>query len=411
MISISRFLIGIWTITFLCFRPSIFGEKYNVEVFIVFAIVTFFIFIQNHYRKTSVEVKPFVVYGLILSLVCYLFIQGLLLGSSAKTVFNSCFLITFVSLFALYVTSHYGEQVLKNIVAIHFFLSVSSIITILIFILSGFTRKGLFVVLNLNQFVGREAHVFEDFYNNHFLYFPLSVSWANVGFAGISLPRLLGIYREAGMAQIFFFTSYFLTYIVSIKREKLVRTVLLMGGILTFSTSGLLSFLTGFLILRYFPSQRIRLTLTRISVLLFAIPLFILGALFLPDIGLMNKVSSISGDQRTQSYIYSWNKFAERPLFGHGYYKGFEQMEVQKDYVQFLGLIGVSYQIGIIGIILYLLPWIYSISNLHSRKTYFILVPCLITLLLSQPSYNDMFVWFLLLINFKKIYLKEQSLS
>ena len=138
--------------------------------------------------------------------------------------------------------------------------------------------------------------------------------------------------------------------------------------------------------------------------LFIVIPIILTVLIFIPDIGILDKIASISGSQRTQSFLYSINLFAENPLFGTGYYKGFEDMErLGEEYIQFLGIIGVAYQIGIIGLVLYSLPWFYSIRYFHNKTTFFVLIPCLATLFFSQPSYNDMIVWFLLLIDFKKV--------
>lgn len=406
-IGLRKSLLFLWTFVFLCFRPSIFGERYNSVVFVfLFLISLFTLFI---FRKdiSRVKSKPLGLLMLILVLVLYLFTQGVILSSAPRTVFNSCVLIAVTSLISFYILSLDKIFIIKSIVYIHVILSVSSIITFLMFVFGGFSSKGLISLSILNNFMDTSIPTDGHFFSYHHLFFPFSHSWANVGFLGIEIPRLLGIYREAGMAQLFFFTAYFLTYIVTVKRLKLVRAILFMGGMLTFSTAGLLSFIVGYIVLRFYPSYRIRISLKKILIILFVIPTIILAALFLPDIGLLNKISSISGNQRTQSYLYSLEKLAESPWFGHGYYKGFESME-DKNYIQFLGIIGVMYQIGVVGIILYFLPWIYSLSRLNNRNTYFILMPCLVTLLFSQPSYNDMIVWLLLLLNFKSLTINSE---
>jgi hypothetical protein len=407
-IRLSSILIGIWTMVFLCFRPSIFGEKHNIPVFMIFSIITGVIFFTYPNKKLAVDRKAFYGYLLILLLVAYFFIQGIIMGAAPRTVFNSCFLITVVSLLSLFVTSRFSSQVLKSFIYILFAISLSSIVTMSIFVLSGLKEGGLLVLADLTEFVGRTKNVGPSFFDRHYLYFPFSVGWASVKIGSIKIPRLLGIFREAGMAQIFFFTAFFFTYVVDIRRVKVVRSVLFIGGALTFSTSALVSFLAGYLMLKFYPTPGTRVSIKKMFVAVVIIPAIVLVVLFFPDIGLMDKVSSFSGNQRSQSFMYSWKKFQEKPVLGFGYYKGFEQMESKKDYVQFLGLIGVAYQIGIIGLALYLCIWYYSFSKMNDRATYFVLMPCFITLLISQPSYNDLIVWLLLLINFRTVLANEK---
>lgn len=334
----------------------------------------------------------------------YFFIQGLILGSPTSIIFNSCFLIVFVSLLIVIIIPTNVLPILKAFVYIHVVLAISSIITISQFFLLGLNPDNLIALMDLGPLLGRTQEEYVYAYEGHTLYFPYSVNWASVGIGGFSIPRMLGIYREAGMAQLFFFTAYFFTYIINFNRIKLVRTLLLLGGILTFSTSGLLSFFIGYLVLNYFPQWRIKFSARKLLIIFIVIPVILTVLIFTPDIGILDKIASISGSQRTQSFLYSINLFAENPLFGTGYYKGFEDMErLGEEYVQFLGIIGVAYQIGIVGLALYFLPWLYAIRYFHSKTTVFVLIPCLATLFFSQPSYNDMIVWFLLLIDFKKV--------
>lgn len=400
-IEASKTLVFFWTLSLLCFRPSIFGEKHNPVVFIVFLSITVLLI---GIEKPSINKNSFSIFLLVGLMTCYFFTQGLILGSPTSVVLNSCFLIVFVSLLVAIVVPTNALSIIRAFVHIHVILAISSIITISHFLVSGLNPDNLIVVMDLGPLLGRTQEEYKYAFEGHTLYFPYSVNWAAVGIGGYSIPRMLGVYREAGMAQIFFFTAYFLSYLVSFNRIKLVRTLLLLGGILTFSTSGLLSFFIGYLVLNYFPQWSIKFSAKKLLVIFIVIPVVLAVLIFTPDIGILDKITSISGNQRTQSFLYSINLLAENPLFGAGYYKGFENMErLGEEYVQFLGIIGVAYQIGIVGLVLYFLPWLYAIRYFHNKKTVFVLMPCFVTLFFSQPSYNDMIVWFLLLIDFKKV--------
>jgi len=244
-----------------------------------------------------------------------------------------------------------------------------------------------------------------EFYAYHHLFFPFSHSWAGIAMGGFYIPRLLGIYREAGMAQIFFFTAYFLTYLIELNRIKLVRNVLLIGALLTFSTAGALSFLGGYLALNFSPSQKIKLNVMKLVSFFVAIPIIVTAVLFTPDFGVLAKANSVSGNERMRSYQRSLDAFSERPIFGHGFFTGFEKDRDANDgsFVDTLGVIGFIYQLGIVGVILYFFPWFFSLIYFNNSKTYFVLMLCLLTLLFSQPSYIDMIVWFLLMSDFRSI--------
>lgn|GEM_PF-2322612 len=406
-IGLKKSLLFLWVFLLLCLRPSIFGERYNLVVFVLlFTVSIFLLFI---YRKNLIqlETRSFGLFALIMLLVSYLFIQGMLSGSPPIIVFNSCFLIASVSLLSMYILSLDNAFILKSFIYIHVGLSMSSIVTFLMFVAGGFGSSGLITLGTIDNFMNTTLpNGFEgEFYAYHHIFFPFTHSWSGIGLGGLYIPRLLGIYREAGMAQIFFFTAYFLTYVVELNRVKLVRNILLIGGLFTFSTAGVLSFLAGYLVLNFYPRQKIKLNLMKLLSVFIAIPVIVTAVLFTPDFGVLAKVNSISGNERIKSYQRSWDQFVESPLVGHGFFNDFEKnRDVNDDkFIDTLGLIGFIYQLGIVGLFLYSLPWIYSLYYFNNPKTYFVLMPCLLTLLVSQPSYIDMVVWFLLMIDFKSI--------
>jgi hypothetical protein len=123
--------------------------------------------------------------------------------------------------------------------------------------------------------------------------------------------------------------------------------------------------------------------------------------LLLPSIGILDKLGTDSGQGRLSSYEYSYRKYLENPILGKGYYYGFSKDSEGrfKGEEQFIGILGAAYQLGAIGMLLYFLCWIYSLTKLADRKSLCIYLPSLITLLFFQPSYNDIIVWFLLLIS------------
>lgn len=402
-IRLRRTLLFLWTLSFLCLRPSIFGERYNLLVFIFLFLISFIAIYFFGGNLLRADRKSFNLLIIILVLVSYFFIQGLAMSSNTQVVFNSCFLILSISILSFFMLSTDKIYILKSIIYIHVVLSLSSLVTFLIFLVSGFNTNGLITISILNDFMNTPIPSDGDFFSYHRLFFPYSHSWSSVGIFGKQVPRLLGIYREAGMAQIFFFTAYFLTFLIKIDKSRLVRIILLLGGLLTFSTGGLLSFLGANVVLFFYPRHRLKINFTKFFIILIGLPILISAVFFMPDFGILAKANSISGQERIKSYRRSWNSFLENPLFGQGFFKDFEKERESSSYVDTLGLIGFIYQLGVVGIILYLLPWLYSFHAFNNSKTYFVLMPCFLTLLFSQPSYIDMIVWLLLFVDFSAL--------
>lgn len=392
-------ILFVWTFILLLFRPSLLGERFNPVIFFFFLATTGLLFlIDPETNKRYINKKIVFAFLLILLIVIYFLLQGLLLSSAKKTVINSIVVILGTSICIAYVSRKDNiSHIFTSFINIFFWLGLSAIITYTIIIFCSFDDSKMLLLTNLNfLFPGyetpKEVHLID-----HLLFFPFTIVSGSVKFLGITFPRFIGIFREPGMTQLFFVTAYFLTYFVDIKRAKLKRFIIMIGSVLTFSTAGLLSFLGGFLMLKLFskgkmPSLRI-VTTTVISLIIIT---FIFATI--PGLGFLNKISSESGEERSKSYSNSIKILSDSPIVGTGYYNDF--IKNKNDVVvsnQFLGILGVAYQIGIVGLALYLIIWYYGLSRLGNIQTLCIYMPCLLTLLISQPSYNDVIVFFLIL--------------
>ncbi len=414
-------LLFFWTLLLVLFRPSILGEQYNPIVFFLFVITTVLLFvIDPESLKRFMSRKVFIAFLLVALIVIYFLVQGLLLSSAKATVINSTVVILGVSICIAYVSRRENIPViLKAFINIFFFLSLSAFVTYAILILDGFDWSKIPVVANLSSLVPGYPVYKQGDLGNHLLFFPFTAVWSATSIAGITLPRFIGLFREPGMAQLYFLTAYFLTYFVDIKRVKLKRRVILFAVFLTFSTGALLSFLGGFLMFKLFgkgkmPSvSKLTFTMVTLSIIIFLFAI-------IPNLGFLNKMSSRSGKDRSKSFDSSLQLLSKSPVVGTGYYNDF--IKNDKDVVvskQFLGLLGVAYQIGIIGIILYAIIWYYGLSRLANLQALCIYMPCLLTLIFSQPSYNDVIVFFLILTdtsnlkltNFKKIENTTEGIS
>ena len=124
-----------------------------------------------------------------------------------------------------------------------------------------------------------------------------------------------------------------------------------------------------------------------------------LTTLFLPDAGIFDKVESDSGKVRSESYIRSFSALKQNPLFGKGYFSGYK---IDSNGLiaseETIGLIGVAFQIGLTGMAFYLFCWGMAFFYRSKIATACILIPCFITVVLSQPIYTDVIIWFLILL-------------
>lgn len=405
MIRISNFLLLLWTIFLLSFRPSIFGEKYNAFVFLLFILTSILLLIINRGQKITLDMSRFIALGLILFCVSYFAIQGLILSDAKATVINSSVLLLFTVPIMAFILHGFQGVVLKFFVQFHFYLSLSAIITFIIYILVGFSVERLPLIGSLYELVEYAKYDPARLLSNHVIFFPFTVAWSSAGFTGIEVPRFVGIYREPGMAQIFFNTAFILSLFIYFKRKRLVRLVLLIGSILTFSAAGfvnLLLFAVFYILYSPKSKEQVYKLIKNPIVVVVAMVLFLILAKQSIEM-LDERFSQISGQGRLTSFADGFSRLKENLFLGEGYYNSFKKDDNGVIVsASFIGILGVSYQLGLVGVFLYLIPWFFRLLT-TSKLLVCIYIPCLLTLFFSQPSYNDIFTFFLLLINAKQL--------
>jgi hypothetical protein len=407
MEKIRRLLLFLWTIALLSFRPSIFGEKYNQLVFVFFFLLTGALVFIDLKKKTILDKRRILSFALILICVIYLLIQGLMLSDAVGTVINSCVFLLLTVPCILWVLNRYQESILTLFINIHFWLAISAMITFGIYILVGFSADRLPVVASLYDLVEYAELDENSILSGHVLFFPFTVVWSAAGFMGIDVPRFVGIYREPGMAQIFFCTAFILTFFISVERQSLKKIVLLCGTVLTFSTAGLFDLLIVVLLYGILNAsiKRYVIRIIRNPILVVIVIVAFVVIMSESIVMLRERVDQVSGQSRLESFSKGIERLSDNLLFGEGYYNSFQKDEngvvVSSN---FIGMMGVSYQLGLVGLFLYSLTWGYSLIFLSNRITICIYIPCLMTLLFSQPSYNDIFTWFILLLNVRNLH-------
>ena len=396
-----KLLLFAWTVAFLFLRPSIFGEKYNAVVFALFLLFSVLI-IGLDQKAFSLTSKRFITLLLISLCLLYLLVQGLILSEASQIVIRaSAFLLLAIPCLALVLNRH-QELILKIFINFHYYLSISAIITFAIFLVKGLSIYKLPILASLYEIV--EYAVFDPKrpLSNHVLIFPYTVVWSTVDLFGVSFPRFVGIYREPGMAQIFFVTALIFTFFIPVRHRDRKRVVILTGCLLLFSAAGVLNLLLAggvYVITNTSLRQNIVSLLRKpIFILFILVSFFFLGKLAIKMT--TEKLDDLSGETRIDSFKLGLTRLAKDPVFGAGYYNAFEKDESGKVVLENnIGIIGISFQIGLVGLILYFVCWWFSLSQSATQHSLAIYLPGLLTLLFFQPSYNDAFVWFLLLLD------------
>lgn len=401
MNQVMRLLLTGWTLALLCLRPSIFGEKYNALVFVIFFFITCLLV---GLQKNSFILSRKRLGALIVIYLCllYFLIQGLILSEAREIVVNaSVFLLLTAPCIAL-IINRYQETILKIFINFHYYLSISAVVTFAIFLINGLSIYKLPYIASLYELVGYAAFDPIRPLSNHVLVFPFSVIWSTADLFGISFPRFVGIYREPGMSQIFFITALTLTYFVPVRHLQRKRLFILAGCLLLISAAGAINLVLVAMVYAATNTSLKQHLITFIKnpiiIFIFIIALIGLGRAAFQMTA--KKIGEVSGQTRIESFENGLSRLSENPWFGKGYYSAFQQDNRGSIVLENnIGLIGVSFQIGIIGLTLYFFCWAFSLSQLAAQRTFVIYLPCLLTLLFSQPSYNDAFVWFLLLLD------------
>ena len=152
----NKALLAIWTILLICFRPSIFGEDYNPVIFLLFILVSFFIILKRKYVfKTNLSSGKFYTAVIVLITTVYFSIQGFILSDTRITVLNATIVIIGTILcFILIINDDNKFTILRTFINIHFVLSISMIITFLLFLILGMNDSNLPVMAKIGR-----AHV------------------------------------------------------------------------------------------------------------------------------------------------------------------------------------------------------------------------------------------------------------
>lgn len=370
--------IGLMLLTCYLIRPSAFGQQYTA-IGIIIALVTLLL----HLYLQKKEGKPVII-----------------LPQNKAVIVMTCLLFTLLALHVLLVNSNHNlDYVLKALIAhiaivIAFGIILSDersniiffrgfIKTLLIFVFSYYITMVLTVFIPIDNLRLFKLNI-KGYEGTGNTYFPFTILYSFMNVGELKLPRLLGLFREAGILQMFMIWALF-----NLKRINMnswwVKLTLIFGIVASFSTAGI-AVLVISLVISFVLNRKI------LRAFIFVIVAYI-AVFYTPIIGVNAKMDT-HGASISDRYIAtenSLNLLKENPI-GIGLYNttGYDNSGIN--------LVAASSMIGIQGFILAILTYLVPLFFLQNKKNYFLSIsPILITSLVSQPILDAPLVYVMMM--------------
>ncbi len=386
-------LLLLWVLVFLNLRPGIVGESLMIPLLLVLLGLSFIyrIIAGNRLLSLVMDKNKLIVFGIWGLLNFYLLFQGVAL-STAKIIVVQQFIvnaIVFASI-TLVVSENTVEQILRLFVKINFYLCLCALVTYLIFVVVGGNIYDIPVLKKLGLY--GKFNDGSQLLHHRVIFFPFTICWSGINIMGFGIPRFIAIYKEPGIAQFFLSTALFITYFIRFRNPLIIRAFLIFGTVVTFSTAGLLSLALGYLYL-YRNSFNLvsfikSLFVKPLRAVVFIVILYLGAEVIISN--LIEEFSNVSGITRLNSYARGIEMLFQKPILGFGYYYGFELDTTTGALVSEAtnGILGLSFQLGLIGVFLYLFSAYQGVFRFGNKETLPIYIPYFFTVATSQPTFN-----------------------
>lgn len=358
-------------------RPTLFGQAYSPVGLGILYVVTFMFFLIPHYAyssedKYSLKILTFVLCGFWV----YSFFLSILTGESHQDFLIKAVIGGVSTSICFYIL--FSDKVM-NFIFFSYFAKFNSMLGWSIAV----TWALLFVFPTGFLTIGHIDIVGYDSSDNGGgngstgdLLLPFSFYYGTLTAYGIS--RFVGIYRETGIAQLYFIWAFI--YLSFNSASYKWRIGALLGAILCGSSAAVLSFFSASLLYFGLGKKRNFFSYLYIPVI---IVLFILIGIYLPGIGLEDKQET-HGDSindRMDAFLYVINDFPT-VIWGHGLYH-------YRDVGLLVGINAITsiYYYGIIGLIVICISFIaIPICAPEGAVRYITAVaPLFVTAMLTQP--------------------------
>lgn len=359
-------------------KPTALGENYSM-----LGIAAALIALLFHLMDCRVHpVKKISIQGphrLVLFLVLLLF--GYLLGHAM--LMNSIFLQNVLKATLLNCIIVFVAAVILSEAKANYIFFRSMVIILISFIVSYYLTITLAVfVAPLEQLELFKIQI-GDYPSSGMTYLPFTVMYGVYTVDGIRFPRLLGLFRESGILQMFLIWSLF--NLKSLRLNRLwIKGVLLLGIVATFSTAGL-AILFANLVLFLMLNKKI---MRGLALLCFTYVL----VMYAPFIGINDKTQThgASISDRTLATEAGLEALGNNP-FGAGMYN-------TRIPNAGINLVAASSMIGVAGVLLTMLVYLAPALAAGDKKRYVLaVIPILLTSLISQPLLDAPLLYLLLM--------------
>ena len=365
-------------------RPTALGQKFSIfAVIIAITAICIYIFFQCEKSVNLLKIrKNFSIFISAFIFWVYCGIQSVIKNSNNVEFSLKAILINLSILFIFTIimsNEKFNNKFFRLFIIILSLFCISYYIT---FILSFFIGLDNLYLFKFN---------IEGYLSSGRVYFPFTIEYNRTYIMDISVIRSMALFREAGIAQMFYLWGFFSgnNYF---KNNKAIRLIMFLGVISCFSTTGFITF-----IVVYSIEILLKLKKINIKVLVSIIILAVSCMMFINTKGISIKDKDPDSiNDRTYVIKTSLDILSENPIFGIGFYNGDNNSQLG------INFISSTHMFGIVGILLY--SMIFFVSFIKSKcYTKFIIgiSPIIITLLFAQPLIDSPLIYILLLANYE----------
>lgn len=393
---------GLLVLSALTMRPAILGELFTKAsmVIAVFAFIVYLVF-RGVVRSSNAFHRNLVLALLSALFYVYLVLQAALLGIKH----DSLIMVLQLAFSSVLLISTFGVLLANKDIHQIFFRAL--VWVCILEILSYLVTIVLLYVLEIDVDRLRFFHI-QTMYEDRvgWVMFPLTLTYGTMNFGDLTLYRLGGAFREAGIFQAFITWAYFsLPYLKMDYRW--VRGTLLVGLVCTMSTAGIAIFASCYL-LRHFllAQQSLAYRLRQPMVALVGGGIAAAIFLYMPVFGALEKMETreASISDRINATLEGVRFLLDNPA-GNGMYNNpFENAGV--NFISSLSLIGVIGALLFIALVAYSLI---SFATRYERRSFLIVIyPFLITGLLTQPFLDAPLVLIMLFQSYFMVHPQQQ---
>jgi len=284
------------------------------------------------------------------------------------------------------VSRNHIKLVLRVLVYFILPVAISNIITYTLFL---FTRPKSLILLDYIVFDKISQY-------SYTLYFPftLTIGAVHLDFLSYSLPRAVSFFREPGLYQMYLIIAFFVLDFVQVKFKTLIKMILFLSLLTTFSSIGYLLFIVCWAYRSITKKTFNMSNIKKISAVILGIVMFY----FTAQLDVLRLEAKLFGasNVRVENAIISSQLLLNRPVFGYG-------LQAVSDQRLGIHLLDSLWKLGVLGLLLYLSFVFILVHTNYNREAFVLCMPIIFTMVFSQPIYLSSFAIFMFSLNVKEL--------